>query len=42
MAYHQKRGGMLLHDAVGVNCEKGSSINIMAHDPSIRAKGCIL
>ena len=23
--YHMKRGGMQLHDAVGVNCKKGAT-----------------
>ena len=23
--YHMERGGMLLHDAVGINCIKGAS-----------------
>ena len=24
--YHIERGGMLLHDAVGINCKKGATI----------------
>ena len=23
--YHKERGGMLLHDAVGINCKKGAT-----------------
>ena len=34
---------MTLHDAVGLNGEKGSTIlNIKVHVPSIWAKGCML
>ena len=25
VAYHMERGGMLLHDAVGVNCKTGAA-----------------
>ena len=35
--YHMERGGMQLHDAVGINCKKGA---ITEHQDS--AKGCIL
>ena len=28
VAYHLVRGGMPLHDAVEVNCEKGAAIDI--------------
>ena len=26
--YHMERGGMPLHDAVGINCKKGLSIQV--------------
>ena len=34
--YHLERGGMPLHDAVGINCKKGATT-----DASIWAKGCV-
>ena len=40
--YHLERGGMLLHDAVGINCNKGSSTEIKAQISSIWATGYIL
>ena len=40
--YHMERGGMPLHDAVGINCEKGATLKIKAQLSSIWAKGCIL
>ena len=41
--YHMERGGMPLHDAVGINCKKGSTIlKIKAQVSSIWAKGSIL
>ena len=40
--YHLERGGMPLHDAVGINCEKGQLLKIKAQVSSIWAKGCIL
>ena len=33
---------MPLHDAVGINCEKGALLKIKAQASSIWAKGCIL
>ena len=47
--YHMERGGMPLHDAVGINCKKGGWVNgwdkllnIKTQLSSIWAKGCIL
>ena len=40
--YHMERGGMPLHDAVGINCKKGATTKIKAQVWSIRAKGCTL
>ena len=41
--YHMERRGMPLHDAVGINCEKGATTeNHKAQLSSIWAKGCIL
>ena len=37
-----ERGGMPLHNAVGINCKKGELLKIMAQVSSIWAKGCIL
>ena len=39
--YHLKRGGMPLHDAVGVNCKKGT-LKIMAQVSSIYVMGICL
>ena len=39
--YHLERGGMPLHDAVGINSEKGALLKIKAQMSSIWAKGCI-
>ena len=36
---HLKRGGMKLHDVVGVNGEKDGTTDIKVQVPSIRAKG---
>ena len=33
---------MPLHDAVGFNYKNGTTTDIEAHVPSIRAKGCML
>ena len=41
-SYHMERGGMPLHDAVGVNCKKAQLLKIKAQVSSIWAKGCIL
>ena len=39
---HQlERGGMPLHDAVGINCERAQLLKIEAQKSSIRAKGCM-
>ena len=40
--YHMERGGMPLHDEVGINCKKGASLKIKAQPSSMWAKGCIL
>ena len=41
--YHMERGGMPLHDAVGINCKKGvTSENQGSAVQCIGAKGCIL
>ena len=40
--YHMERGGMPLHDAVGINCKKGATMKIKTQLSSIWAKGCIL
>ena len=40
--YHMERGGMPLHDAVGINYKKGQLLKIKAQLSSIWAKGCIL
>ena len=39
VAYHLKRGGMLLHVVVGVNCKKGATAYIRAQVPRIWVKG---
>ena len=39
---HLKRGGMPLHDGVGINCEKGATTEVKAQEPSIWAKGCMV
>ena len=33
MSYQSERGGMPLHDAVGVNCNKGEIIDILSQVP---------
>ena len=41
--YHLERGGMPLHDAVGINCIKRAQLlKIKAQVSSIWAKWCIL
>ena len=40
--YHLERGGMPLHDAVGINCKRGQLLNTKAQMSSIWAKGCML
>ena len=30
--YHMERGGMQLHDAVGINCEKGATTENQGSD----------
>ena len=41
--YHIESGGMPLHDAVGINYEKGAkALKSKAQVSSIWAKGCIL
>ena len=39
---HMEKGGMPLHDAVGINCKKDAKLKIKAQVSSIWAKGCIL
>ena len=36
------RGGMPLHDAVGINCKHGATTENQGSGSSIWAKGCIL
>ena len=41
--YHLDRGGMPLHDKVGIDCKKGAISECQGADISnIRAKGCML
>ena len=40
--YHMERGGMLLRDAVGINCKRAQLLKIKAQVSSIYAKGCML
>ena len=41
--YHLERGGMPLHDAVGINCKKGATTeNQVSGVKYVWAKGCIL
>ena len=40
--YHMERGGMPLHDAVGINCKKGATTDNHGTVSGIWAKGCIL
>ena len=40
--YHMERGGMPLHDAVGINVKRAQLLKIKAQVSSIWAKGCIL
>ena len=40
--YHMERGGMPLHDVVGINCKMAQLLKIKAQLSSIWAKGCIL
>ena len=43
VGYHMDRGGMLLHDAVGINSKKNPNYcKIMAQMSIIWAKGCML
>ena len=39
--YHLEKGGMPLHDAIGINCKRAQQ-KIKAQVSSIWAKGCIL
>ena len=39
--YILERGGMPLHDAVGINCKKGQLLKIRAQVSSTWAKGCM-
>ena len=40
-ALDAERGGMPLHDAVGINCEKSATTENQAQVPGIWAKGCV-
>ena len=40
--YNMERGGIPLHDAVGINCKKGTTSENQGKVSSIWAKGCIL
>ena len=40
--YHLERGGMPVHDEVGINYKKAQLLKIRAQVSSIYAKGCIL
>ena len=40
--YHLERGGVPLHDAVGINCKKGANTENQGAVSSIWAKGCML
>ena len=40
--YHLQRGGMPLHDAVGINCQKGATTDFKAEMSSVWANGCVL
>ena len=40
--YHLERGGMPLHDAVGITVKRAQLLKIKAQVSSIWAKGCIL
>ena len=40
--YHMERGGMPLHDAVGITVKRVRLLKIKAQLSSIWAKGCIL
>ena len=42
MAYHRERGGIQLHEAVGVTCKKDATTDIKAQVPSIWAKELVL
>ena len=40
--YHMERGGMPLHDAVGINCKNGTTTENQGSGASIWSKGFIL
>ena len=40
--YHMERGGMLLHDVLGINCKKVQLLNIKVQMSSKWAKGCMM
>ena len=40
--YHLERGGMPLHDAIGINCKRAKLLNTKAQMSSIWAMGCML
>ena len=42
VAYHLERGGMPLHDAVGVTVKRAQLLNIKAQVSSAWAKKCML
>ena len=37
--YHLGSGGMLLHDAVGINCKKGTTTEYQSADVKYMGKG---
>ena len=39
---HLEKGGMPLHNAVGVNCERGALLKIKAEVISVWTKGCMI
>ena len=39
--YHLERGGMLLHDAVGIDWKKGATTENQGADVKYIAKGCM-
>ena len=40
--YHMERGGMPLHDAVGINCKTAQLLKTKAQVSSVWAKECML
>ena len=42
ISYHMERGGMSLHDAVGINCKRAQLLKINAQVSSIWVIVCVL